>query len=147
MKLAIIIGCVSVIAFGVCFTFLSFFVNRKSPYVLGEISIKDVPNEAPAFKRKYMATVKPGITITIKAKTWYVFSSERQYSGELNQGLGFDKWILFNPDNIADKILDHELVPKIQSLTDQIIITDKKWIASNPQLFTDESGRTWKLVR
>jgi hypothetical protein len=106
------------------------------------IQIIDGPNDKPKFARTYIAAVGNGFTIKIKR---YDSTYRRFDMSELDQVGG--KWILFDADRVADKIIDRDLYPLVQAKVDAILALDKAYIDSKPDEFTDESGVTWRKVQ
>ena len=109
--------------------------------------IKEIPSDVPEFQRKYTAHLTKGRTIVITTRgTYYKFSGfEVSVSGELDQQGG--KYILFDPEAVADKILDPELAPLVQHHCNVILAIDRQWRNSKPSTFKDESGAVWQQVK
>lgn len=105
------------------------------------ISVKDIHEERPRFKREYTACLdyRASIKITVQNR-W--FRNSTDFSGELIQPNG--RWILFDPYRIADKIVDPALVPLIQKYVDAIARMDKAFRSPAPTVFTDEGGTVWR---
>jgi hypothetical protein len=114
------------------------------PVPTGDIKIRDVPEDTPKFKREYTAKLTKNATVTITMRTYFSFSSKRDSSGELTQPDG--RWILFNPDRVADKILDPVLVPLVKQYVKKIYEMDEAFIAGQPSEFTDEHKTIWRRV-
>lgn len=104
------------------------------------VSIRQVPEDRPVFEREYKVAVPRGVTMKINIKT-YGWTTGTYYSGELSQTNG--QWVLFDPQNPADKILDREILPIVQQRCQQILSVDAEWRASQPASFTDKFGTTW----
>lgn len=66
------------------------------------------------------------------------------FSDELKQRDG--KWVNFDCDNVAEKIIDRDLVPKVETACSSVHeIAKMYWIKHNdPTEFTDDKGRVWK---
>jgi len=66
------------------------------------------------------------------------------FSDELKQRDG--KWIIFDCDDVAEKIIDRDLVPKVESACKSIhAIATEFWRQNNdPNEFTDRDGRIWR---
>ncbi len=105
---------------------------------LVDIAVHDVRADVPQFKRVYSAKLDNRASIKIIAKTFL----GRSLSGELDQPDG--RWVLFDPDAIAEKILDPLLVPVVQRYVNEIKRLDKAFMESKPSAFTDESGTVWR---
>jgi hypothetical protein len=109
---------------------------QNVPNSLG-IEVKADREDVPRFKRIYTARLDNRATITIKASSFL----GRNLSGELTQPDG--RWILFDPDKVADKILDPLLVPIVEKYCDEIKRLDKEFMRGNPNSFIDEKGNEW----
>jgi hypothetical protein len=102
------------------------------------IAVKEVPEDVPEFKREYSARLDHRAVIKIDARTW---AWGRRYGGELTQPNGRRVW--FEPERIADKILDPALVPLVEKAVRQIIAMDEAYMATKPDRFTDEKRQVW----
>jgi hypothetical protein len=102
------------------------------------VKVTEVPEDMPQFKRNYVAQVTDDVKITITMKT---YSFGRQSAGELRQS--DDKYVWFDPERVADRILDHTLVPLIEERIKAIFSLDKEFMNSNPCQYTDEKGTKW----
>jgi hypothetical protein len=105
----------------------------------GEIQVKNIPNDAPSFKREYKKALTNGRTITIKMRRG-VFGG-RYSNAQIRQENG--SWVTFDVERIADKILDRQLVPLVQDAVKEILRMDADFIKSNPSEFVDETGQRW----
>lgn len=105
------------------------------------VTIKTIREDRPKFKREYSAKLDDGrsIKITIYNSSGLIFKN-----GELTQRNG--KWVLFDPDRVAEKILDPVLVPKINERIREIFALDRAFRHNNPGQFTDEAGTVWQRV-
>lgn len=65
----------------------------------------------------------------------------RRFSGELTQPNG--RWVHFDPERIADKIIDPLLVPLVEKAVRAVFALDKAFMDSRPDRFTDEKDRVW----
>lgn len=119
------------------------FGCEKAPLTMDGISIKEIPSDIPAFKREYTAKIDARCSIKISLRSWW--HGDRMKSGELNQPDG--KWLLFDPDAVADKIIDPILVPLVQAKVDAILAMDKAYMDSEPSEFTDETGVRWQRMK
>lgn len=98
-------------------------------------------SDPPSFERIYTATIARGIHLKVTVK--YSYDGISLYtSGELTQADG--KWVFFEPERPADKILDRELLPEINALCRSIMDYDAAWRKSKPAEFTDTLGQTWR---
>lgn len=111
---------------------------------LNKITVTDIKPSQPEFRRQYKGIVGVDIEISITARTWVTIGFDRSYSGELKQRNG--RWILFEPKRPADKILDRDLLPEINSFCEQVIEQDLLFIKSEPDTFTDETGQIWRKI-
>lgn len=102
------------------------------------ISVEAVPADVPEFRRIYSATINQRAGIKITAETFF----NRRFDGELIQPDG--RWVDFDPNAIAEKILDRELVPLVQSYVDKIKSLDRSYMDSNPSEFIDAHGVKWR---
>jgi hypothetical protein len=121
------------------------FWNRVEviPPTASGIKIVNIAADVPEFRREYTSQLDARALCTIEAKSWGSILG-RHISGELKQPNGNRVW--FEPDRIADKILDPTLVPLVQKFVDEVLAVDKKYIASNPSEFTDKAGDKWHRV-
>lgn len=103
------------------------------------ISVKNVHADAPPFKRTYTTKLSDRASVEVTTKT---FIGSRMNSGELTQPNG--RWLLFDPERIADKILDPVLVPLVEAFVKEVFELDKAFMASKPSEFTDDHGTTWR---
>ena len=104
------------------------------------IHIHDTPNDPPRNERIYTARLDNRASIKITMKTAY---GSLMKSGELTQPNG--RWVLFDPDAIADKILDPLLVPLVQNRVDEIFLLDEPFRKSVME-FVDTDRKKWRLV-
>jgi len=107
------------------------------------IQIEDSPVAVPEFKRAYSVHLPDNRILKL---TYYdthnILGIEKE--GELDQAGGIisdDRWVLFDPSNIADKILDPQLVPVIQQYVEQIEKIDNEFRKSNPMNLSTKLGR------
>lgn len=106
------------------------------------LSVENIRDDPPDFKRVY--TRKLDARATIKVEIKRSFGSGLYKSGELTQPNG--RWVLFDPDRIADKILDPTLAPLVERCVAEIYRLDKAYRDPEPSEFTDTKGVTWKAV-
>jgi len=104
-----------------------------------QIDVQSVRQGAPEFRRMYSAQVNQDVRIKIEIYTSF---TGRAKWAELRQGDG--RWVVFDPDRVAEKILDRAIVPLVQRHVDQIYTIDKEFIRSDPDEFTDKKGQKWK---
>jgi hypothetical protein len=115
--------------------------RATTPEANSHISVTNELGDRPAFKRTYKARLSQGRAITITARTTF---SGRNYSGELTQPGG--RWVLFDPERVADKIIDPALVAPVMEICRAALSMDDAYVASRPREFVDEGGTTWRRV-
>ena len=116
---------------------MGFFSNHVETTNIG-IHIQETPPDPPAFERIYTASLNDQCSIKIRIHT---FMHDRMKHGELTQKNG--RWVLFDPDAVADKILDPVLLPLVEKYCQEISQMDKAYIESNPASFIDDRGQKW----
>lgn len=109
--------------------------DHGAPY---KVTIVQRPEDQPQFSREYTAEIGDGFVVTLTRKTLY----SRSWSGEITQRDG--KWVLFDPERVADKVLDRDLVPLIEALVAQVDRMDREFMNSRPSEFVDENGTLWR---
>lgn len=121
---------------------MSFWNNNVSPPPTESgIHIQNVAGDAPEFERIYTARLDNRASIKVGMK---IFLNSMFKSGELTQSNG--RWVLFDPDAIADKILDPALVPLVEKYVDEIYALDREYRKNEPTEYVDKSGRKWRQV-
>lgn len=121
------------------------FNSEAEVTTTSERIIVTMPKEdPPEFERVYEAMVQTSVgRFAVKIRRYTSrFSGRTDHYGELRQGSG--SYILFDPQNVADKIIDRELYPKVQAVIDRMLEMDRKFVESNPCEFTDSRGVTWQ---
>lgn len=107
------------------------------------VSIENKRADVPSFERVYISQITPAVSMTVKIK--YYWRGEELYkTGELTQKDG--KWVLFDPDSPADKILDQDILAAVQAHLAVIYRIDKEYRDGKPSVFTDENGTVWRRV-
>lgn len=102
------------------------------------VKVKSIREDRPMFGREYsMPLDHRSVKVTARSSS----GLGRWLSGELTQSNG--RWVLFDPDAIADKILDPALVPLVEKACREIMAIDDEFMASRPRSFVDEGGVTW----
>ena len=101
-------------------------------------------------KREYREELKPGIMLNIT-------SSQTPYKALYVDGIEFhdelvqkdhDGHVFFDCDNVADKILDRELVPVVEKECNVIhALAMNFWKTTPPTEFEDDQGHVWQLVQ
>ena len=110
------------------------------------IIIKDKAERPPEFDREYITTISSkGKEFKLELHaSYYGYGNERSYVGYLYQSEY--KYIYFNPKEIADKIIDTDLVPIVIDACNEMIKIDRAFAESNHNTFKDEKGVTWRRV-
>jgi hypothetical protein len=107
------------------------------------IAVEDVHSDyGPAFERCYTIKLDDRATLRVAIKT----SCGRRYAnGELKQPDA--KWVVFDPRNIAEKIIDRTLVPLVEKACATIMAEDAKFARHLPDIWTDKEGHKWQRIR
>lgn len=108
----------------------------------GTIKITKHPQDRPRFKRLYNVDLNNRASMTITIYT--LWKGTRTRNGQLTQPNG--RWVLFDPDAVAEKILDPLLVPLIEQWVKKIYALDDEFISSRPNEFVDEDGISWRRM-
>lgn len=99
------------------------------------------PEDRPEFERVYTAPVGlRNITIKLTRRTT-IFGERTWGTCELTQSNG--RWVLFDADSVADKIIEVELVTAVEALCHEARGLDDEFMARRPSSFIDEGGVTW----
>lgn len=121
---------------------MSLFWSRKTAELVeGDIRIYPIAQDRPEFRRIYKVTVGDGFMVEIELWSW-IFG--RTDSSTVTQKNG--KYISFDANAVADKIIDRELYPLVQDAVNRILAIDKAYIATKPSEFTDDQGKVWRRV-
>lgn len=107
------------------------------------INIKDIPESIPSFKKEYEGKLSNNAVINLSVRNAY-YGKGRYWSGTLTQPNG--TWIVFDPERVADKIIDRELVPLINDFVASAFALDADFIKGDPNAFVDERGQVWKRL-
>lgn len=106
------------------------------------IIVKSEREDAPEWKRKYKATFAGGYRIEITMRS--MFSWHRSSSAFIYQPNG--KMMIFDAENVADKIIDRALVPVVEAVVSEMLAIDDDFMASERNQFTDVKGQTWQRI-
>ena len=108
------------------------------------IKITTPAEDPPEFVRVYESNVSTSRdTYRVKVTRYTSRWKERDTRlGELTQSNG--KWVLFDPEHVADKIIDRELTPLVQRLCEDMLRMDREFMASKPGEFKDSRGGVWR---
>lgn len=101
------------------------------------VTVKDKRNDRPRFQREYTVTVSLGRKVQLTFDSYL----SRRSDGFLYQANG--KRLIFDPDRIAEQILDPVLVPEVEAAVKTIQAMDKAFMDSKPSSYTDEDGVKW----
>lgn len=96
--------------------------------------------DRPKFKRTYKATIPGGFRIEF---TFYfdMFGGRSDRSATLTQSNG--NYIFFDPHRVAEKIIDRDLAPKVQLLSEKVLRLDRQFAHNPPTEFVDKTGAKW----
>lgn len=112
---------------------------EKKTHTTEGITIVLSPEDVPRLMRVYTIQLKSrDLKMEVTARSFMGV----MYSGELDQSFG--KWVLFDPESPADKILDREIIGEVEARCKEIIALDKQWRSEKPKEFIDESGQIWQ---
>lgn len=104
--------------------------------------IKVEAEDCPAFFRHYLLPLPRNMRLEIDAKTIH---GNRRYTGWLWQWDG--KVVGFDPQSVADRILDRDLVPVLEKVCPVIIAADQLFLNSpDSSQYTDKTGQRWMRV-
>lgn len=119
-------------------------VEESAP-LFHNVRVKTVPEDAPAFKRKYTAIVCGNIELEINIENGsFEWSEPREISGWLKQpNRGY---VSFDPESIAEKVIIPEVVEATIAFTKHAQKLDAEYV-KNLDRFVDEKGRTWVLLK
>ena len=103
----------------------------------------DFKLDAPRWERHYTARLDHRCVLKITAADGYFsFSKPRGFEGTLIQPNG--RTIYFDPERIADKIIDPVLVPLIQKACADIFVLDAAFcLNGKPDRIRDAKGQVW----
>lgn len=109
------------------------------------VTVKNVPAAVPKMERHYTAKLSDDAVIDVTIFTWGLSWSPLYKSAKLTQPNG--NMIYFDPDKIAEKIIDHDLVPLVQAAVGQIYELDAPYRENGgPTEFVDEKGAVWRKL-
>lgn len=104
------------------------------------IQIKDVPSDHPQFEREYRVKITDAVSMKITIKN-YGWTTGLSINGELTQSNG--RWVLFEPERPADKILDRDILPNVEKFCQEILAADRSYRHNEPAEFVDKQGVRW----
>lgn len=107
------------------------------------ITVSTKPEDRPRFTRIYTKQLDSRARVKVEAKT-FLSRRDRYFSGELTQPNG--RWVLFDPKEVAEKILDPTLVPLIEAFVAEAMRLDRAFMANDPGEFVDEDRVKWQRV-
>lgn len=119
---------------------------------LFDVHVETVRNDPPEFKRIYKTDLfytaadgkKVKIYLKITCRTT-MFGDRNHSDGDLMQE--DSRWVMFDPRNPAEKIIDRALVPLVIEACNQILEVDTVFINSKPAEFEDRQGVKWQRVQ
>lgn len=116
-----------------------------SPALFSKVVTKDVPEDAPEFKRVYTAIVCGDIELEITIKNgWFAWSKPREISGYLKQpNRGY---VSFDPENIAEKVIMPDVFEATEAFIGHAKQLDDEYVKTLDR-FVDDKGRTWGLLK
>lgn len=106
---------------------------------VSEIRTRQTNESVPTFKRSYEAVLDHRATAKVTFKTSGYFG--RTSTGFLTQPGG--KYVFFDPEAIADRIIDPTLVSLVEAFVEEVKKMDRQFILENCSRFTDEKGVVW----
>jgi hypothetical protein len=107
----------------------------------GRVAVDQKAEDRPQFMRAYTIHLDGHFTVSVEIGYWSL--GRREYS-TLTQWSG--KRISFELDAVADKIIDRDLYPRVQSAVDEIVALDEQFRKSRPSEFIDDAGVMWRRV-
>lgn len=116
---------------------------RHIPVTKPEIKIVDVLENEPSFRKCYSGTLSNNARIELEAQKGFSWKP-RIWSGILAQPNG--NRIYFDPSNIAEKIIDPQLVPLIQNFVQAAFELDQQFMESPRDTFVDKNNHVWKRI-
>lgn len=102
--------------------------------------------EVPKFNRVYKIPLisKPGLTMTVESRYLYGgYAGDKIYYFITTLSQSDGSSIIFDPEKVADKVIDKTIIPEIIRIFQDIQQIDKEYRASRPPSFVDEEGITW----
>lgn len=130
----------------ICLITTSVYGKARPVVTIGiesKIKVTTIRGPKPQFERVYETTVGDGFRIRVVMKTF--IGDRGDYGSTVTQKNG--RYIFFQANEVADKIIDRELYPLVQAAVDEILAIDRAYMATHPSEFTDEAGVTWKRVQ
>lgn len=115
------------------------------PFVMAEgIVAKDVGVKL-IFAREYRKAITPNVEVVVTLDSDSYFGRVRSYStGMLRQLDG--KRVHFMLENIAERIVQQELIAPVEQAVEEIIAADAAYMKSNPGEIVDTTGARWVRV-
>lgn len=111
--------------------------------VKSNIKVETIRESVPEFKRTYSGVLSNNARIDIGANYCDIYNKRRFGVGTLTQPNG--RSIYFFVDDIADKILDPQLVPLVVDFVNVAKAMDSEYDKELKKSFVDKSGKTWVL--
>ena len=119
---------------------MAFWTRDTTETTPSGVQVKDLPNDSPQFKREYRVKISDAVSMKVTIHN-YGWSSGISINGELNQSNG--RWVLFEPERPADKILDRNILPNVEKFCQEILAMDRAFRKNEPNEFVDKTGVRW----
>lgn len=120
-------------------------VGESVPSPVGGVivSVSPIPEESPRWRRRYSVILPRGLEMRVEMRSYggLYDGGERYDHSTLTQPDG--KWLLFNLDAPADKILDQGILPFVDAAAREIRRQDAAFMATARHQFVDETGVIW----
>ena len=115
--------------------------DRHIPVSHPNIKIDDIRDDAPEFGKTYAGKLSNNARVELTARCWFSWE-RRSWTGSLTQPNGNS--ISFDPDRIADKIIDPVLVPLVKAFVDASKQLDAEFMNGPLNSLVDNKGGIWK---
>lgn len=112
------------------------------------VQVETIAEHPPVFARRYSAQINDQVSIELTRET-YTYSARFGYIKRQNDLLATLKQsdgrtVHFNPDKVAEYILEPSLVKPIELYVQQIYEFDQQFMDSKPDRFVDLDGHEWR---
>lgn len=112
------------------------------PPLAAKVTVEARREAIPVFSRTYSARLDDRAHAEITMRTSSYFG--RSGHGMLTQPGG--KYVSFDPQAIAARILDPALVPLVEAFADHVFALDRQFMAEHGAEFIDEKGHVWRRL-
>ena len=121
------------------------WLPHYSPHTAA-FTVAMTPEDHPVFRRTYTARLSEHrrLEVVVRRSTT-AFGEAVAVNGTLTQPDG--RHVTFNPDSVADRILDQDLAVEVEDACHCILTEDRRWRAGKPSQFKDTDGVTWQVVK